>query len=81
MNTKIYQYRKDNNLCVSCGCPTNNSYVMCDDCREKDNQRRKANIAYYLKIHICPVCRKNTIMGQEKTCVECKAKSAEKKGE
>ena len=34
---------------------------------------------FYTSLGICPHCGKNTIIGEEKYCTECKAKNAEQK--
>lgn len=35
------------------------------------------NREFYISIHICPVCNKNALFGQEKACLECRARDAE----
>lgn len=35
------------------------------------------NREFYISIHICPVCNKNGLLGQEKACLECRARDAE----
>lgn len=32
---------------------------------------------FYIAIGICPVCNKNTLYGEEKACLECRARDAE----
>ena len=36
----------------------------------------REDIAFYHNLGICPRCRTNTIMGEEKYCPECRAKQA-----
>lgn len=35
--------------------------------------------AYYRSIKLCPECKTNKLFGDEKTCIECRAESANKK--
>lgn len=51
----------------------------CSECAKKDviNQTETRN--WYRNHGYCPRCKKNKLMGQEKTCVECRAKDAESK--
>lgn len=32
---------------------------------------------FYISLHICPICNKNTLFGDEKSCPECRARDAE----
>lgn len=32
---------------------------------------------FYISHHICPICRKNNLFGEERACPECRAKDAE----
>lgn len=72
------QYRRENNLCTECGKPLDGAPGrMCDDCRNKRNERQRSNYKFYQSIGICPICRKNALHGSEKRCPECRAKNAE----
>ena len=71
------QRRKDNNLCVSCGKPLDRKGVNCIDCNNKRNEEYKKTKQAYIDCGICFRCRKNPIMGSEKTCPECRAKRYE----
>lgn len=46
--------------------------AMCDACGTREMR------AYYHRRGICPTCKKNTLFGEERTCIECRAKIAEK---
>lgn len=52
--------------------------AVCSECAKKDviNQTETRN--WYRDHGYCPRCKKNKLMGQEKTCVECRAKGAER---
>ena len=70
------QRRKDNHLCVSCGKPLDRNGVNCIDCNNKRNEEYRKTKQAYIDCGICYRCRKNPIIGSEKTCPECRAKLA-----
>ena len=70
------QRRKDNNLCISCGKPLDRNGVNCIDCNNKRNEEYRKTKQAYIDCGICYRCRKNQIIGSEKTCPECRAKLA-----
>lgn len=35
------------------------------------------NREFYISLRICPVCNKNTLYGEERACLECRARDAE----
>lgn len=74
---KLREKRLSQGLCVKCGKENSDKrYKNCPICREK--QRNKTNYhderIFYQSLGVCPVCHKNKLFGDEKQCVECKAK-------
>ena len=68
---------KENILCKRCKKnEADPGYVTCQKCRDKDNERKKADYSFYVKMGICPVCHKVKLFGDEATCLECRAKKA-----
>ena len=51
--------------------------ALCIDCLQKANYEQRTTRRLYLKFNICPRCRKNTLFGDEKNCLECAAKAYE----
>lgn len=75
LSARHYRYRKDHGLCQRCGNVldgTNKSY--CTKCVEKVRKNQRENRKFYISIGICPICKKNQLFGDEKSCPECKAK-------
>ena len=50
---------------------------MCKECNNAQNSYNKETRKALSELGICPQCRKNKLYGDEKNCVECRAKSAE----
>jgi len=75
-NKEWYAYCVDNGLCVSCHQPVSDGKRYCPDCVRRNRQRNNEQREAYIAKGICPVCRTNDLHGDEKTCVECKAKMA-----
>lgn len=78
MATTIYQKRllerrKTNGLCIDCGIELDRDGVRCVKCNTKHNEKNKADRKWYRENGICPRCRKNTLFGDEKECIECRA--------
>ena len=71
--------RKQNGICLQCGGNAIVGKVLCEVCNEKNNQRRNEDRKYYRDNKICPNCTLNKLLGDEKNCLECRAKNAEKK--
>ena len=71
------QRRKDNNLCLLCGNPLDRKGVYCIKCNNEFNEEHRKQKQAYIDCGICYRCRKNPIMGSEKTCPECRAKYRE----
>lgn len=77
-NRKMKHKRKEAGLCVTCGKPLDREATMCSACWEKTKQWRKEQREWYLSRKICPVCRVNTVFGDEKTCLDCQMKNIER---
>jgi len=73
---KQREFCAKNNLCLNCKKPNYTGNCLCEDCAKKESKRRKENRSYYISVGICPTCKKNRLFGEEKTCLECKAKKA-----
>lgn len=71
---RMYYKRKEAGLCVECGKPLNGEKLKCRDCRERINANRKELAHWYQDNGICPKCRHNNLMGDERVCPECSAK-------
>lgn len=71
---RMYYKRKEAGLCVECGKPLNGEKLKCRDCRERINANRKELAHWYQDNGICPECRHNNLMGDERVCPECSAK-------
>lgn len=68
-----YAARKSAGICVRCNNPVEEGYSHCKQCLEKKRIDGKESRKFYLKIGVCPRCRKETLFGDEKMCPECKA--------
>ena len=82
MATNIYQKRlierrKNQGLCLKCGNPLDRKGVHCIKCNNELNEEHRKQKQAYIDCGICYRCRKNPIMGSEKTCPECRAKYRE----
>ena len=77
-NKEWYAYCIEYGLCVSCHQPSDTGKRYCTTCAEKNRQRNIEQREAYIDKGICPVCRTNNLIGEEKTCAECKAKQAER---
>lgn len=79
MATNIYQkklieLRKSSGLCVDCGKPLDRNGYRCISCNNRQNLNHALEREYYQAKHVCPRCRRNSILGDEKVCPECSAK-------
>lgn len=75
---QLIERRKSAQLCVDCGKPLDRIGCRCISCNDKQNLKHRLERVYYQKNHVCPRCRKNSIIGDEKICLECAAKENEK---
>lgn len=65
--------------CQKCNKEIDREGYYCSDCLKKKNQYNRDTWIFCIEIGICPVCRKERIFGEEKTCPECRAKRANRK--
>lgn len=70
---RLYYRRKEKGLCVECGKPVNANKTRCEECKNRINQNRRTLIHWYQENGICPNCRKNSLVGDERVCLECSA--------
>lgn len=71
-NQEMYAKRRKEKLCLWCGKPLDREGSLCIECNEKNKERSKANKDYYLKMGICPYCRKRKITSGYKSCFPCR---------
>lgn len=71
---RLYYRRKEAGLCVECGKPLDTNTVKCKECTERINRNRRELEHWYQSNGICPECRQNNLMGDERICLECSAK-------
>jgi len=74
---EIYYRRKEAGLCTRCGGELEESRkgrVMCGKCAEKANNDKKLDTISYIRVGICPCCRKHRLVGDEHLCFECHEK-------
>lgn len=72
-----YEVRKASNLCVLCGKPLDREGVVCTACNSKRTAYGRELYKKLQAVGVCPRCGKNLLYGDEKSCIECRAKSAE----
>ena len=77
--SRMYYRKRDKSKCASCGSKLDRDGCYCQSCIEKRREEGKVSRIFYQSIGICPECKKNKIMGDEKSCPECRAKDAEYK--
>lgn len=73
---RMIQKRKDNGLCVKCGNKLDRKGALCVSCKDKMGEDKRITYHWYQDAGICPVCKVNSILGDEKTCPECRAYKA-----
>lgn len=61
-------------LCPKCGEKQDRDGWYCSKCLKKRNSYLKESREFYSKIGICPICCKNKLFGDEKSCIECREK-------
>ena len=79
ISARHYRKRKENGLCVRCGVTLDRKGIYCSKCLEKRREYVKQTRDFYRKNHLCSVCGKNKVFGDEKTCPECRAKDQNRK--
>lgn len=65
-------------LCYNCGKPLNTEGVRCAACAAKVAEYSKLTREWLRANHICVACGKERVLGNDKICFECRAKSAER---
>ena len=70
-----YINRKINGLCPRCGKELDREGHYCSTCLQKNNDYQNETRAFLKSIGICPICRKEQLYGDERRCLECKAKT------
>lgn len=73
-----YQRRREAGLCGRCGGIPEEGKSLCGTCGEKERNRVKSEYEWYQINRICPRCRTESILGDEKMCPECRAKNSER---
>lgn len=76
---KYIKKLKDNELCIKCKKPLDRNGVHCVQCRKIINENVKLDRDFYRENRTCPRCRKNTLVGNERICLECTANEYEQK--
>ena len=65
---------KEKGLCVGCHQKLDRVGVYCNACLIKERERHKKDRIWYIENGICPICRKQKLFGDERSCPECLAK-------
>ena len=60
-------------VCKKCKKVSDRQGYYCSECLEKHNKYQRETGKFMRLIGICPHCRKNEIVGDEKLCVSCSA--------
>lgn len=69
---KTYKKRAGLGVCILCGGKLDRcSAQYCTKCAEE----RKKTRNMYISHGVCPICKKNSIFGDEKSCPECRVKN------
>lgn len=77
MSMTLYYKRKEKGLCVYCGKEKEEDrqhLVSCYRCVKNKSDEVKKNRITYRKLGLCSRCGKYEVLGDEKNCLECKAK-------
>ena len=61
-------------LCPRCGEKQDRNGWYCSKCLKKRNSYMRETRRFYSKMSICPICFKNKLFGDEKSCIECREK-------
>ena len=73
---QLREERRRNRLCTYCGKPVDRPGVLCSNCLTYLNNYNKESKEAYIAAGICPLCHKNEIFNEERSCPECRAKRA-----
>lgn len=79
---KCYQRRKEQGLCVRCGNELEEhrkGKCHCQACADVVNESKRLDRLAYIKVGICPKCKTNRLVGDEKLCYECGVIESERK--
>lgn len=76
---KLYERRKANGQCMKCGAMKDRDGHYCSVCLEKRNDYVRKTRKLLREIGICPQCQKNSLIGEQKICLECLARQAERR--
>ena len=71
-------YRNANGLCVTCGKPLDRKGSKCTVCVKKNSDASRRLREWYISHGICPKCKDAPLMGDERSCPECRAKESER---
>lgn len=71
---KLVNGRMSKGLCIDCGSPLDREGIRCSKCCRKQADKNNKARHWYAEHKICPRCRKNDLVGDEKNCPECRAK-------
>lgn len=69
----LYQKRVAQGLCVVCGKVEVTDKKRCPECEKGYREYKRMTYQTCMKRGICPVCHVNPIMGEERSCPECRA--------
>lgn len=73
-STEYFKQRVANGLCGACGKPNDRTdKTICLICSQKRSKDIVEERKFYIVNGVCPRCHKNSLVGSEKVCVECKA--------
>lgn len=75
-NHELYVKRKDSGVCIRCGKPTDGEHSRCKDCRDYASNYQRKTREWCRENHLCVICRKEHVYGNDKTCPECRAKDS-----
>lgn len=78
IDKRYYERCKEKGVCSVCGKKLDRKGVYCIACRKKDNERKREDREYYRQNHICTVCGKERVYGEDKICFECRTKNVER---
>ncbi len=79
IKNRYLQKCKENGLCLVCGKEKDRDGYCCTSCKEKNNKRKQEDRDWRRENRICTTCGKERVFGNEKTCLECRVKSAERR--
>ena len=69
---ELYDYRKENHLCTTCGSPIDDDRTTCKACRQKRKAKNAERYKLYTKNGICPDCGKKPAENGSVLCADCR---------